>query len=87
MIPDREDQALRALLGDVEPPLELAARVVADARRRASAMPGGLGAAPSFDVAASRRGIVSLHIGRGMTTADGAPARALAETARAQLQQ
>ena len=86
-IPDRDDEVLRALLGDVEPPPELAARVVADARRRAGVMPRGLAAAPSFDVVASGRGIVSLRVGRGMTTAESARARALAETARAQLQQ
>jgi O-6-methylguanine DNA methyltransferase len=87
MIPGRDDEALRALLGDVELPHQLAARVVADARRRAGAVPRRRATVPSFDVVASRRGIVSLRVGKGATNADGAQARALAVTARGQLQQ
>lgn len=81
MIPVRDESDLHALLG-VEPAPGLADRIAraarAEARRRL---------APTFDIAASARGLVRVRLGRGATTAPTARARTIAAEARTQLAQ
>jgi methylated-DNA-[protein]-cysteine S-methyltransferase len=82
MTPDRDDTHLHTLLGDLESPTGLAARIVQGARARRS-----VDETPAFDVVASERGVTRVRIGRGLTSAPSAHARALAERARTQLTQ
>ena len=82
MTTDRDDIRLPTLLGDLEPPTGLAARILRGARAR-----GSDAEAPTLDVVASERGIMRMRIGHGITSAPNARARALADTARAQLAQ
>ena len=85
MMTSETDEALRALLRGAEPSRRLAERVAAEVRRRAARASRAV--APRLDLAASSRGIVSVRLGRGLTTAEGPRARAVADAAREQLRQ
>ncbi len=79
---DRYETQLRYVLGDVAPATGLAERLA-----RAVRMEAKRRLAPTFDIAASERGLVRVRLGRGRTSAPTARARANAAAARAQLAQ
>jgi O-6-methylguanine DNA methyltransferase len=82
MMSDHDDTRLHTVLGDVDTPAGLGARVLRRARARgADAEP------PVFDIAASERGVTRVRIGEGLVSAPNARARALAAAARAELAQ
>src|SRR5262245_12851242 len=87
MIAKHDDEALRGLLGGMEPPPLMIERILAETRRRSRVVLRGVTTGSSFDVVTSARGVVHLRTGRGATIAEGGAARAIARTVRAQLEQ